>query len=475
MKMKKYTLSLLISCALTANATPINDTPITDKPTVKVSKMNLPQVFQTTINSVPECIEYCVDGLSLYAIITPFGVVFYWTPNISHNSPDLLMMSHNTLYDTPLSEFDAVFGKAYVPFVESILQLATSIKSPVGGGRERHKNWGKYQSVAFKESTGLGHPASVILKMFDRGGLKPKGKVIKSGKDNIFIPCKTNGCLEEENSALGNSLQQENKMGGTPNQKASDWLSDFYNGKAMNTTPDMLNGFGGNMVNMNSVASNTGLSDFMRGIGQGVAGFGRIGGRLFCPINVTPFMPYYLSGLDALEWRMGYPISDWRYSTQVLNPFSNDGISTKVKDYIQLSKKRIALPAIKEYWGNIYPREGVLEHPWDSKRGAVITARAADIMVEDSGSTRIRYKPDNSNNGFGGWGKLFPISGETTPGQKAVACHKNIANTGITNNETGGYAWTFWRRYNCDMLTTGIHITTIKFAEPVCLTDKVPK
>ncbi len=172
---------------------------------------------------------------------------------------------------------------------------------------------------------------------------------------------------------------------------------------------------------------------------------------------------------------MGYPVSDVRYSTQILNPLSSDTIGTKVSDTVRLGNQSIKLPAITETWGNLYPREGVLGHLWDSKRAAVIGARAANIMVEDNQSTRIRYKPDASNNGFGGWGKLFPINGETTPGQKVSACHKNIANTGITINETGGYVWTFWRRYNCDMRTTGIHITTIKFPQPICLTNKVPE
>lgn len=465
MKLKPLTFSL----ALVATST------LATQPTVNVSKMDISDVFQQTLKSVPECIEYCVDGVSLYAIITPFGITYYWTPNISHNSPDLLMMAYNDLRNSPWQEFDSFFSNAYAKFTESIIQAATSIDVEIGGGRARHKKWGQHQSVAFKEAAGLGHPVSLILKMFTKDGLKPKGKWVKNGKETEFVPCKTYGCLEEENSALGNSLRQENGIGGSGNQSVNSWLNHFYKSDSMNTTPSMLQGFGGNMVNIESIAQDNQLSDFMQGIGGAVSSYGSMGKRLFCPINITPFMPYYLSGLDSLEWRTGYPISDVRYSKQILNPLSHDSIGTNVQDSLNLAQLRLNLPAITEYWGNLYPREGTLEHPWDSKRATVIAARAGDIIVEDTQSTRIRYKPDQSNNGFGGWGKLFPIMGDTTPGQKAAACHKNVANTGITVNQTGGYAWTFWRRYNCDLRTTGVHMTTIKFPNPICLTTKVPE
>lgn len=448
-------------------------------PTVKVNKMDISQVFTETVNSVPDCIEYCVDGISLYAIITPFGVDFEWTLNISHNSPDFLVMSHDNISDTPWQEFDLVFGSSYTSMTNNIIKGITDINAETGGGRGLYKKWGQHQSLAFKESTILGHPASLVLKMFDSGGVKPKGKMVKnSNGEEEFVLCKTNGCLEDENSALGNSVRQENKLGGTSDASTDNWLNDFYQGETMNTTPTMINGFGGNMNNMDAIANNDNLSSFMQELGNSVSNMEHSGGageRLFCPISVTPFMPYYLSGLDALEWRSGYPMSDTRYSDEILNQFSTKTIGTGVQDRLQLGNLQYSLPIVNEIWGNLYPREGTLEHQWDSKRATVIAARAIDIMSEDNYSTRIRYQPDESNNGFGGWGKIFPLSGDTTPGQKVSSCHKNIANTGITNNETGGYSWTYWRRYNCDMREPGIYITTVKFPQPICLTSEVPE
>lgn len=439
---------------------------------LSVKKMDTSELFSSTLNSVPDCIEYCIDGISLYAIPTPWGFTYYWTLNVSHNSPDLVMMSYNDIRESPWEEFDNFFGENYASFTESLLQKITGLSIEVGGGRIQHKGWGHHQTVSFKEAAGLGHPAAVILKMFDQGGLKPASK---PGNRGDREPCLTNGCLEDESGGLGNSIRQETGSGGTGNQSTNDWLTSFMNGGNMNTTPDMVSGFGGNMSNINSAANNKGLNSFMEGLGNRVNGQGMsTGQRLFCPINITPFMPYYLSGLDALEWRSGYPITDWKHSATILNPLSRDVIETFVKDTFTINGKKYSAFSVNESWGNLYPREGTLNQPWDSKRATVIIARAADILIENN-SSRVRYKPGNSNNGFGGWGKIFPIMGDTTPGQTEAACHKNVANTGTTINETGGYAWTFWRRYNCDLRTTGIHIVTVKFPSPICLTSEVPQ
>ncbi len=448
-------------------------------PTMNVSKMDTSGLFSSTVSSVKECIYYCVDGISLYMIITPWGVKFYWTLNVSHNSPDLLMMTYNDIRESPWEEFDTYFSSAYANITEQIMQAITSLPLEVGGGREKHKGWGRHQSVAFKEAAAIGHPAAVIMKIFDQSGLKPDSR--PTGWRDEREPCLTPGCLEHESGGLGNSIRQETGTGGTGNIDTSSWLTNFYNGGYMNTTPGMVNHFGGNMGNIESAANNEQLNTFMGELGGQLGIIAQLHGaktgmRLFCPVNITPFMPYYLSGLDALQWRMGYPISDFKYSQYILNPLSGDSIGTTVKENdINIADQNLQLPFInqREHWGHMFPREGVLNHIWDSKRGTVTVARAAHIMIEDQ-STRVRYKPNESNNGFGGWGKLFPVMGETTPGHESAACHKNVSNTGITINETGGYAWTFWRRYNCDLKTTGIHIATVKFPEPICITPKVP-
>lgn len=427
-----------------------------------VETMDTSELFSRTINTVPDCIEYCVDGMSLYMIVTPWGISYYWTPNVSHNSPDLLMMAHNTFTTTPYEEFNDYIGKSYTNAATAASKtIFNKVDVEVGGGRSFHKKYGQHQSVNYKETTGVGHPASFILKMLGSGGFKPSGYWVNKGQKNEYWhQCRTHGCLEEQRSNFGTSLRQEMSSGsGSPSQESKDADSQtFLDGwpKSNSTTPTMLQSYGGNLSNHDSASNNQSLSKMSSNIGSKVSRYGSIGQRIFCPINVTPFVPYYLSGLDAAQWRGGYPLTDPQYSAIILNPLSTDIIGRG-----------------KEQWGHLYPREGTVNHDWDSKIGTVVITRAASILNENN-STRVVSKPDASNNGFGGWGKFFPIEGETTPGAKAAACHKNVTNTGITNNENGGYAWTFWRRYNCDLRTTGIYITTIKFG-PICLTPKVPQ
>lgn len=429
---------------------------------VNLKTMNTSKLFSRTINTVPDCIEYCVDGMSLYMVITPWGVYYYWTPNVSHNSPDILLMAHNSFTTTPYQAFNEYIGKAYTKAATAISKTLFKVDVEIGGGRSFYKKYGQHQSVNYKETTGVGHPASFILKMLGSGGFKASGYWVRLGKDDKYWhQCRTHGCLEEENSNFGHSVRQEMYGYGfsAPDQESKETDSEqFLSGwpNSNSTTPIMINAYGGNLANHDAAAGNYRLSYLSASIGSKVSRYGSIGQRIFCPNNVTPFVPYYLSGLDAVQWRGGYPLTDPQYSATILNPLSNDIIGRGT-----------------EQWGHLYPREGTVNHDWDSKIGTVVITRAASILNEN-GSTRVVSKPDASNNGFGGWGKIFPIEGETTPGAQAAACHKNVTNTGITNNENGGYAWTFWRRYNCDLRTTGIHIITVKFG-PICLTSKVPQ
>lgn len=48
-----------------------------------------------------------------------------------------------------------------------------------------------------------------------------------------------------------------------------------------------------------------------------------------------------------------------------------------------------------------------------------------------------------------------------------------MMNLTMTNNEIGGYSWTYWRRYNCDMREPDVYITTVKFPQPICFTSEV--
>ena len=58
----------------------------------------------------------------------------------------------------------------------------------------------------------------------------------------------------------------------------------------------------------------------------GLAGGGVRIDRLLCPNKIKIFYPYYLSGVDALFWRSGWPITDAQHTATLLNPLSTDRI-----------------------------------------------------------------------------------------------------------------------------------------------------
>ena len=87
--------------------------------------------------------------------------------------------------------------------------------------------------------------------------------------------------------------------------------------------------------------------------------------------NFRAFYPYYLSGVDALFWRSGWPITDATHTATLFDPLSSDRIGRT-----------------GETWGHVYPRHGFVnnDHPGRvapviAVRGAVPGAAGGDVIV----------------------------------------------------------------------------------------------
>ncbi|ECO1514130.1 TIGR03756 family integrating conjugative element protein [Salmonella enterica subsp. arizonae] len=157
-----------------------------------------------------------------------------------------------------------------------------------------------------------------------------------------------------------------------------------------------------------------------------------------CTPSSQPFLPYFLSTLDALAWRSGVPEMFYPEAlTPGLREVSKDG----------------------DMWGNIYPRAGALSQTHDYKAGAVIAQRTADLVTRNgqphvyiplAASTHDGYWPpdpvtegDNNNHQ---WQMLVP--------KKSASCA--IFPDGSTTDsyadklaEDGAYVRTLWRPYKC--------------------------
>ena len=155
----------------------------------------------------------------------------------------------------------------------------------------------------------------------------------------------------------------------------------------------------------------------------------------YCKSQTTPFVPYYLSGLDFLAWRFGVP---------------------------EMVYPEALIPGMREIrangdtWGNIYPRAGTVTQVHDYKASAVTAHRVADV-VTNTFQPHVYIpiaKNDNQSNGewfpppvkegeakTHKWQQLHPVTSQS--------CAIFPDNPPSMLSENGSYAWALWRPYKC--------------------------
>ena len=155
----------------------------------------------------------------------------------------------------------------------------------------------------------------------------------------------------------------------------------------------------------------------------------------YCKSQTTPFVPYYLSGLDFLAWRFGVP---------------------------EMVYPEALIPGMREIrangdtWGNIYPRAGTVTQVHDYKASAVTAHRVADV-VTNTFQPHVYIpiaKKDNQSNGewfpppvkegdakTHKWQQLHPLTSQS--------CAIFPDNPPSMLSENGSYAWALWRPYKC--------------------------
>lgn len=155
----------------------------------------------------------------------------------------------------------------------------------------------------------------------------------------------------------------------------------------------------------------------------------------YCKSQTTPFVPYYLSGLDFLAWRFGVP---------------------------EMVYPEALIPGMREIrangdtWGNIYPRAGTVTQVHDYKASAVTAHRVADV-VTNTFQPHVYIpiaKKDNQSNGewfpppvkegdakTHKWQQLHPVTSQS--------CAIFPDNPPSMLSENGSYAWALWRPYKC--------------------------
>lgn len=410
------------------------------------------ELATTTVAQLPSCLEYTIEGITLRMIIHPWGVTYFWTPHVSHYSPDLLAMSHRELQYFPYIEYRLLLAIPYYEFTRTVFSrlLATLLgfntNVPMAGGHYLHDQFGKHQSVQFSDAMVIGHPVAMLIEAFTFKGI---------------------------------NLPEANGGGQRPQISQADvkaWLESWVTGDT-NWPPVFSEALGYKQVLMmlaNSPVIQQ-IKQLMQQIDAALSSInGKVGDSPFCPVNSTPFEPYYLSGGDVYPWRIGYPVADSEKSLTILNPLSRDvigpttkrdkqaeGVIAKVLEKIMEAVREL----FRERWGHIYPREGSVDQRDSAKIGAVVAQRAVDLLAEKEKPTGRIYRIPRYRMRGVAWSKMYPVE---------TSCHKNIANTGTeVDRPYDMYAWTVWTQHDCDLFPVGIPIAFVPLG--IAITPPVPE
>ena len=166
-------------------------------------------------------------------------------------------------------------------------------------------------------------------------------------------------------------------------------------------------------------------------------------GLALCPSEATAFVPYFLSGVNAGEWRFGLGESTFL-------PWLLPGVRT------------VGLGGFFQQWGSVFPRTGFVKQKDDPKAGAVVAQRIGNIVT---GAPGIHLAGHLNGNGYswtvlpgelienipftGVWQMIKPLPDPIcyTFGVNDVLSPLPWS-TGRTTDDNG-YAYALWRRYEC--------------------------
>ena len=169
-----------------------------------------------------------------------------------------------------------------------------------------------------------------------------------------------------------------------------------------------------------------------------------VGGYALCPSEARPFFPYYLSGVDAAEWRFG--LVEMTYL-----PWLLPGMRT------------VGRGGFFQQWGAVFPRTGFIKQKDDPKAGAVVAQRVGNIITGHKGAhlaASLRGRTGFSKT----WlpGELIENDRSTGVWQMIKPKSESICYTFGENDVFSALPWSFgrtsddnsyvyalWRNYEC--------------------------
>lgn len=420
------------------------------------------------------CGGYCVVGACahLNIRITWKGVYYYTiiSPKIRHAVPDLVISSYNHIGNEPWVEWREFVGEVLDDVNTGPVANILGITDGMRGGQQLHTGYGDQQSVIFKEVDIIGHPAAIIPQIATTDSDIDTDVIFDYKLPSVRRLPSANDARTQDNATPDDGWGLESMLDSGFNSvmnvllerlrlllKAFDIvrtieriieffdmftdLLDFYNNAMLLLETITRGSIYGNLLNPRFQAN-----------------------RLFCPTTVKPFQPYYLSYLDTLFWRTGFPITDGpisgaNHSGTILNPLSNDRLGSS-----------------GETWGHLYPRDGAVNQHTDPKAASVLGYRGLDVLLNDitSGSgTRVGVSmPPGYPAGGGAWQMIYPVKRECRA--DPFYPDDDVTKDFMEENEHGGYAWNYYHIYTCCMNERGQLILELDLPTPICFDLPTP-
>jgi hypothetical protein len=404
------------------------------------------EMIVDTIKGLPKCLKYCLLGIEIRIRYTGYTVEVYFVPRVEHHMTALHAMASDRFPKEAYLEWAALVGEIQKQLLDRLARAVPTLMggTPIvesSGGETRYGQYGHHQSTNFKESEFMGHPVAILPALVDKNGdmtadtytagATGAGGGTGGGSGGGSTAIDASGFIDRWSAWAGNCFMDPNPCSMAPAFPGGEISKAFDMVEAIDTLIAAVKASG---VDFKSIAKT------VREIANKVADNLGVGGgvkidRLLCPNDVRYFYPYYLSGVDALFWRSGWPITDATHTATLFDPFSGDRVGRT-----------------GETWGHVYPRHGFLNNDHPGRVAPVINQRGAHLLAD--ASVRLRPKLTTAY-ARGDWQNLSP---EPTP-----YCEASIADLPTPIDPEGGYAHNIWPRFECPLSEIGILVAFVPY------------